>query len=199
MMEMTKVACVGDSITWGYSIIGRSRYSYPAVLQQLLGEGYEVKNFGFNDASARLDADTPYVTKEVYGQSHEFQPDIVVIMLGSNDTKRRNWDPEKYRHGYTTIIDSYLALDSHPKIYLMTPPHIYNVLGINIYSLFEETVANGVIPVVQSMAAERGFQVIDVHSLLDRKSLFNDGVHPGREGARMIAELVASAIRQWND
>ena len=66
---MKKIACIGDSITWGFTIINRRKHSYPALLQQRLGPDYEVRNFGYNDASARFDADTPYVKKAAYKKS----------------------------------------------------------------------------------------------------------------------------------
>lgn len=87
---MKRIACVGDSITWGFTIVNRRKYSYPALLQQRLGADYEVRNFGQNDAAARFDADTPYVKKRVFQESLDWNPDIVLLMLGSNDTKKRN-------------------------------------------------------------------------------------------------------------
>ena len=64
---MVKVACIGDSITWGFTLLCPWKQSYPALLQERLGDGYEVRNFGYNDASARFDADTPYVRKRSIG------------------------------------------------------------------------------------------------------------------------------------
>ena len=113
---MKRIACVGDSITWGFTIVNRRKYSYPALMQQRLGDEYEVRNFGYNDAAARFDADTPYVKKNVYQDSLEWNPDVVLLMLGSNDTKRRNWDPEIFRRDYTRIVKSYLKLPSKPRV-----------------------------------------------------------------------------------
>ena len=86
---MTKLACIGDSITSGFTLLNPRRNSYPSLLQKMLGDGYEVRNFGVLDAAARFDADTPYVRKKAYTKSLDWNPDIVLIMLGSNDTKRR--------------------------------------------------------------------------------------------------------------
>ncbi len=66
---MIKVACIGDSITWGFTLLNPWKQSYPALLQEKLGAGYQVRNYGYNDASARFDADTPYVSKRVYRDS----------------------------------------------------------------------------------------------------------------------------------
>ena len=104
---MTKVACIGDSITWGFTLLNPWKQSYPALLQERLGKEYEVHNFGYNDASARFDADTPYVSKRVYRESLAWNPDIVLLMLGTNDTKTRNWDPDIFRRDYLRIVSSF--------------------------------------------------------------------------------------------
>ena len=46
--EPIRVACVGDSITFGYGIKDRDKMSYPAQLGKRLGNKYEVRNFGVN-------------------------------------------------------------------------------------------------------------------------------------------------------
>lgn len=35
---MTRMACIGDSITWGFTLLNPSRQSNPALLQQMLAE-----------------------------------------------------------------------------------------------------------------------------------------------------------------
>ena len=101
-----RVACIGDSITWGFTIVNRRKNTYPALLQKRLGPDYEVRNFGYNDASARFDADTPYVKKSVYKKSLDWNPDVVLLMLGTNDTKKHNWDPDIFRRDYRKIAES---------------------------------------------------------------------------------------------
>lgn len=70
--QVIKVACVGNSITYGAGISNREKNSYPAQLQYYLGEGYEVRNFGSNGATAQSDGDYPYVCTEVYSESKNF-------------------------------------------------------------------------------------------------------------------------------
>ena len=113
---MIKVACIGDSITSGFTLLNPRRDSYPSLLQKMLGDSYEVRDFGVLDAAARFDADTPYVRKKAYTKSLDWNPDIVLIMLGSNDTKRRNWDPEIFRRDYRKIVSSYMGLPSCPRV-----------------------------------------------------------------------------------
>lgn len=58
-----KIACVGDSLTYGYASTNPATNSYPSVLGQLLGDSYQVGNFG-KSSSYVLDPDNPYNIKE---------------------------------------------------------------------------------------------------------------------------------------
>src|SRR5438270_834071 len=82
-----KVACVGDSITQGS---GLQENTYPLQLQRMLGSNYEVRNFGVGGATLLEQGDKPYIQQKLYQDSLAFQPDVVVIMLGTNDSKPQN-------------------------------------------------------------------------------------------------------------
>ncbi len=189
---MKKVACVGDSITWGFTIVNRGKYSYPAVLQQLLGEGFEVRNFGHNDAAARFDADTPYVSKKAYRDSLAWEPDIVLLMLGTNDTKPWNWNPGIFREDYLRLVESYLALPSHPRVVLVAPIRIFKLIPVTI--LNPDVLEEGVRPAIRDIAAQLHLQFIDLYDLFDSARLCRDGVHPQRDGARLLAEALFRAV-----
>ena len=191
---MIRVACIGDSITWGFTLLNPWKQGYPAVLQEMLGEGYEVRNFGYNDASARFDADTPYVRKRVYLESIEWNPDIVLLMLGTNDTKTRNWDPDIFRRDYRKIVDSYRNLASHPRIILIAPIRIFLILGRPLLGVHPETMEEGVRPAIREMAEEMGLELVDLKDLFTDCHYCRDGVHPQRTGARMLAETIFAAI-----
>lgn len=192
---MTKVACVGDSITWGFTIVNRRKNSYPSVLQGLLGADYEVRNFGYNDASARFDADTPYVTKKAYRDSQEWNPDIVLLMLGSNDTKRRNWNPEIFRRDYSKLVESYRALPSSPRVILIAPIRIFQPLSIPVLGLYSDTMENGVRPAIREIATEKGLELVDLVDLFQDSRYLMDGVHPQTTGARMLAQAIYSGVK----
>ncbi len=189
---MKKLACVGDSITWGFTIVNRGKYSYPAVLQQLLGEGFEVRNFGHNDAAARFDADTPYVCKKAYRDSLAWEPDIVLLMLGTNDTKPWNWNSGTFREDYLRLVESYLALPSHPRVVLVAPIRIFKLIPVTI--LNPDVLEEGVRPAIRDIAAQKGLQLIDLYDLFDSPRFCRDGVHPQRDGARMLAETLFKSI-----
>ena len=187
---MIKVACIGDSITSGYTLLNPRRDSYPSLLQKMLGEDYEVRNFGVLNAAARFDADTPYVTKKAYRKSLEWNPDIVLIMLGSNDTKRRNWDPEIFRRDYSKIVTSYIELPSCPSVCLIAPIRIFRIWGIPLMGLYPESMEEGVRPAIQEVAKKMNLQYIDLKNTFNDSSYCIDGVHPQRTGTRMIAEHI---------
>ena len=187
---MKKVACVGDSITWGFTIFNPGKNGYPAVLQQLLGEDFEVRNYGYNDAAARYDAETPYVNKKVYRDSLAWEPDIVILMLGTNDTKPWNWNPEIFRRDYARLVDSYLALPSHPKVVLVAPIRIFRVIRVPVIALNPDVLEEGVRPAIHAMAEEKGLQLVDLYDLFDSPRYCRDGIHPQRRGARMLAEAI---------
>lgn len=189
---MKKLACVGDSITWGFTIVNRGKYSYPAVLQQLLGEGFEVRNFGHNDAAARFDADTPYVSKKAYRDSLAWEPDIVLLMLGTNDTKPWNWNPGIFREDYLRLVESYLALPSHPRVVLVAPIRIFKLIPVTI--LNPDVLEEGVRPAIRDIAAQLHLQFVDLYDLFDSARLCRDGVHPQRDGARLLAETLFKAV-----
>ena len=192
---MIRVACIGDSITWGFTLLNPWKQSYPALLQEKLGEGYEVRNFGYNDASARFDADTPYVNKRVYRDSLSWNPDIVLLMLGTNDTKKRNWDPEIFRRDYRRIVESYRALSSNPRVILIAPIRIFLPLGFPLLGLYPETMEEGVRPAIREMAADMGLELIDLQDLFTDSSYCRDGIHPQKAGARMLADAIYAGVR----
>ena len=192
---MIRVACIGDSITWGFTLLNPWKQSYPALLREKLGTDYEVRNYGYNDAAARFDADTPYVSKRVYRDSLAWNPDIVLLMLGTNDTKKRNWDPEVFRRDYRRIVESYLALSSHPRVVLIAPIRIFLPLGLPLLGLYPETMEEGGRPAIREMAADMGLELIDLQDLFTDSSYCRDGIHPQKAGARMLADAIYAGVR----
>ena len=191
---MKRVACIGDSITWGFTLLRPSKQSYPALLQEMLGPEYEVRNFGHNDAAARFDADTPYIKKRVYQKSIEWNPDIVLIMLGTNDTKRRNWDPNIFRRDYTELVKTYMALPARPRVILIAPIRIHLPFKIPLLGLYPETMEESVRPAIREIAAKLGLELVDLVDLFPDSTYMMDGVHPQAAGARLLAEAIYRSV-----
>ena len=193
--RIIKVACVGNSITYGAGIPNREKNSYPAQLQYYLGDGYEVRNFGSNGATAQSDGDYPYVRTGVYSESKNFLPDIVLIKLGTNDTKPQNWKDEKrFMDEYQTLIDAYRSLDSHPQVILLTPVRCFltekNTISPRI---IEEEVR----PAVEQLAYDNRLGIIDLNNMLGNQwnqAIMPDRLHPSSIGAGAIARKIGDYL-----
>ena len=123
-----RVACVGNSITYGMLVEDRERNCYPAVLGRMLGAGYDVRNFGHSGATLLNKGHNPYTKTKEYAEAIAFRPDIVVIHLGINDTDPRNWPNfrDEFIPDYAALIESFREANPAAKVYIcrMTPiPH----------------------------------------------------------------------------
>jgi len=187
-----KVACIGDSITYGARIRNRNVNSYPAQLGRMLGEGYSVSNFGVSGATLLKKGNKPYWRQRAFGFARKSLPDVVVIKLGTNDTKPANWKhSDSLVDDYVEMVKTFQGLDSKPKVFICYPVPVFpEQWGIN-----DKAVREGVIPAVNTVAEKTGAGIIDLYAPLKEKSeLFPDKVHPNAEGAKIIAETVARAI-----
>ncbi len=188
-----KVACVGNSITFGAGIKDRANHSYPAVLERMLGDGYEVTNFGVSARTLLNKGDFPYMKETMFQDALNYSPNVVVIMLGTNDSKPQNWKyKEEYPKDMETMVNAFEALSSKPKIYLCYPPKAFAIQwGIN-----DSIIVADVIPMINQVAKKMGLDVIDLHTpTKDLKALFPDFIHPNPQGAAVLAKEVYQAIR----
>ena len=188
--EPVKVACVGDSITQGAG--AQKGKSYPAQLQGLLGEGYQVGNFGVSGRTLLKKGDFPYWKEKKYQEALAMEPAIVVIMLGTNDTKPQNWKFEaEFAADYRELVKSFQTLKSKPKVFVYRP---VPVPGKGNYGINEENIQKE-IPRLDVLAKELGCEVIDMHAALEKSpELLPDRVHPNTAGAGEMAKAAAKAI-----
>ncbi|MDE5990499.1 MAG: hypothetical protein K2H36_02825 [Clostridia bacterium] len=194
--DQIKIACVGDSITYGCMVKNWRKNNYPTVLGKTLGDEYCVNNFGYTNRTAIKSADFPLVNEKVYKQSLDFAPNIVFILLGTNDSKANNWDKDKFIKDYGEIIDSYLQLKSSPKLYMIIPPPVFEVGGKVLYKLRKDVIENDICPAVEFIANSKGIELIDMRELFDgRKELFADGVHPNAQGCKIFAKKIFDVLR----
>lgn len=192
-----KIACVGDSITYGLFVANRNKNNYPNVLNGLLGDNYCVNNFGYTDRTAIKGGDHPFIKEKVYTQSLDFKPDIVIILLGTNDSKENNWDESAFISDYSELIDSYLSIDSHPKVYVLLPPPVFEVRGKVLYQIRKQIIEQEVIPAVEQIAKSMNVEYIDLYNVFaNRNDLFYDGVHPTADGSVLLAKTVFEKIAQ---
>lgn len=190
--ENLRISCVGDSITEGTGLSNPSQESYPAQLSSMLGEGWEVGNFGKKSATVLKTGTTPYWNTSKYIPSYDFNPGIVIIMLGTNDAKPINWtNKSQFIAHYSELIQTYKNLESQPKVYICYPPPVYGVVS----GITDSRIKNEVIPKIAEVASRNNVEVIDIYSALSNKSsLFPDKVHPNKDGARVLAEKIYQTI-----
>ena len=187
--KVLKVACVGDSITYGSGIADRQNDAYPSVLQKLLGRGYIVRNFGVSGATLLKKGDKPYWTQPQFQRSSDFAPDIVLIMLGTNDTKAQNWAKKAdFAADYRALIAHYATLKSHPRVFALLAPPIYQN---GTFGISPTTMENETLPLIKQV----GGDTINVHdALLNHPEWFRDTVHPLEAGDAVIAKTVYDAL-----
>ena len=162
--DAVRVACIGNSITFGAGIKNRSRDSYPSVLARMLGDNYWVKNFGVSARTMLNKGDHPYMNEPAYKNALAFNPNIVVIKLGTNDSKSFNW---KYKADFMkdaqNMINAFKGLPSQPKIYLCYPSKAYLTGdGIN-----DDIISKEIIPMIKKLAKKNDLSVIDLHTAMD--------------------------------
>lgn len=187
-----RVACVGDSITYGDGIEQRETKSYPAVLDQLLGPQFEVRNLGVNGATLLKKGDKPYWAQPEFQAVSEFNPDAIIVMLGTNDTKPDNWTSrENFANDLRAMVDYFTRLPSKPRIWICLPVPVYETR----WGIREEVLVQEVIPAIQKVADEKEIPLIDLHDALNqRPDLFPDKIHPNAAGAALMARTIKGAL-----
>lgn len=195
--DVTRVACVGDNITYGYGLRDREANAYPVWLGRWLGTNYDVRNFGVSTTTLLHRGDYPYIVRPAYTNALDFKADIVIIDFGANDSKHpgdgsldsdnavNNWQHKgDFIDDYKTMIAAFRQSNPAAKIFICHPtPDFPGRWGIN-----DKTIRDEMIPMIRTVAEETGAGVIDLRSALaGRSGLFPDTVHPNNEGSRLMA------------
>lgn len=190
-----KVSCVGNSITYGMRLDDRERESYPVRLQEMLGDRYEVGNFGKSGATLLRHGHRPYFEQEEFRQAMEFAGDIVVIHLGVNDTDPRNWPhfQDEFVGDYLALIDSLRSVNPKARFLIarMTPigsTHSRFISGTKTWH-------GQIQEAIETVAYAAGAELIDFYEpLYPYPWMFPDAVHPNAEGAGILAKTVYQGI-----
>ncbi|MCM1110241.1 MAG: GDSL-type esterase/lipase family protein [Clostridium sp.] len=191
----TKVACIGNSITFGYGTADPSTDSYPSQLAVMLGDDFEVANFGRSGATLLADGHNPYTKSPQWRDALAFAPDIAVIHLGINDTDPRNWPnyADRFTTDYLALLDSLRAVNPDVRIILanlspISATHHRFTTGTRLWrDMIRDRIAD--------IATMTGLELIDFETpLIDHRDLCPDGLHPDRKGLGLMAEYVRGAI-----
>lgn len=193
--KQIKVACVGNSITYGSGLADRSTESYPVQLQELLGDGYEVSNFGKPGATLLNKGHRPYMQQQEFKRALDFAGDVVVIHLGINDTDPRDWPNYRdfFVKDYLALIDSFRVVNPRARILIARLTPI-----ADRHPRFESGTRDWhgeIQQAIETVARQAGVQLIDFHEpLYPYPYMFPDAVHPTKEGTAIMANTVYSAI-----
>ena len=187
-----RIVCVGDSITYGQGVLfSRETDSYTAILADMTNS--TVVNYGLSSRTLLSSGNFPYTKEHHYTDSLSEQADVVIIMLGSNDSKPTFWNKEQFMTEYSAMISSYLEMGSKPEVYVMIPPRVY--IEQDGGNCDDATIGGELKDAVISLGEELSIGVIDLYALTtDHPEWFSDGLHPNAEGNRAIAEEIAKAI-----
>ena len=194
-----RIACVGDSITYGCTIPACFWRSYPRKLGRMLGNEFCVCNFGVNDRTMQETSQKPYIREKAWRNSRAFEPEIVILLLGSNDSKAANWvSDEHFTEQYQRFIQSYAALPSCRKIILCTPPRVFRPAAKLFYLSNDLDIdrIEHIAELVRRLALENGLSLVELYEpTLNRRDLFGmDGAHPNAAGAGFLADRIKTAV-----
>jgi sialate O-acetylesterase len=193
--KIIKVACIGNSVTYGYGLKDPSTQSYPVQLQNMLSNKYEVKNFGHNGATLLRNGHNPYYKTKEFSAAINFIPDIAIIHLGLNDTDPRDWNNYSgdFKCDYAWLLDTFRKVNPNIKVYicLMTPI-------FNDHPRFRSGTRDWywqIQNLIPEIAKVNHAGLIDLHTpFYFHPNLFPDALHPDKEGAIILAKTVYSAI-----
>lgn len=205
VQAITKVACVGNSITEGYGIWDKKKY--PEHLQDMLGSDYKVENFGHSSQMFHKASSQSYWNSPKFNAAYEFAPDIVVIELGTNDSKyfydgqgsssgynymyNPSYKDEMYKD-YEALIDTFAHQPQAPRIIATLQPYAQNVE----WGIVDTAIVNQINPLIKEVATKKGVAIIDLHSQFNKLEwLLDDVVHPNETGAKELAQIIANGIQ----
>jgi acyl-CoA thioesterase I len=190
--QVIKVACIGDSITEGAGVNNPTVNAYPVVLGRLLGTNYQTRNFGVSGRTLLKRGDYPYWNEAAFRSATNYAPDIVTILLGTNDSKPYNWRyKDEFVPDLRAMIDVFANLPSHPRIFVCQPVPAYGVQ----FDINPDVIKSEIIPLIKQVVREKNVSTVNLYTPLSgRPDLFPDLIHPNAAGAALIARSLHGAL-----
>lgn len=191
-----RVACIGASTTYGGNIPNSPLNAFPPQLQRILGDDWDVRNFGVNSTGILKKGDFPYWNTSAFKAAKDFLPDVVIFNLGVNDVKPQNWKYKKdFFADYKEMVNIFKNLPSHPVIYLCREVPVFQ----DHWGITAKVVNNELYPMKKRLAKEMHLPMINLYKpLINDAALFGDGIHPNAEGAGIVAQTIAKALTGKN-
>lgn len=190
-----RVACIGDSITYGYGLQDRENDCYPSQLQEMLGSGWIVGNFGKNGATLLRHGHRPYILQPEFSAALEFKADIYVIHLGVNDTDPRNWPNyrDEFVGDYLALMDTLRSVSPKAQFYIaeITPIGDRHPRFQSGTKEWQDEIRQA----IRNVADISGTYLLDFHTpLYPYPQHLPDAIHPDTFGAGLLAKTVYSAL-----
>lgn len=188
-----KIACIGNSITYGYGVDDRVHNAFPVQLQQLLGDDYEVRNYGVSGRTLLKNGDLPYWDTQEFKDALEYKADIVLIKLGTNDSKLQNRNKlNEFETDYKALVTEIRKSNEQARVVLMLPVPSFLKDSTKIW---DPVLKKEIIPFTQKVAYDLDLESIDLYQLfIESPNLMPDGVHPSSIGATEIAKRLYEHI-----
>jgi len=196
--EKRRIVCIGDSITFGAGVQKTRRQdAWTYVWNRALGDSFQVLNYGVSGATLQKVGDFPYHKVGFLKRVEKAGPEMIVLMLGTNDAKPYNWNEKRFIREYESRIQDLMRRSRSCRLVLMAPPRAFpdQVTGITGYDIDPGPVEGSIRRAVHSLGNRYGLQVIDLFALTkDHPEYFDDGVHPNKEGNKVIAGFLEKEI-----
>lgn len=198
--KLITVACVGDSITRGSGSSNPETTSYPGVLQSNLGKDFHVLNYGVSGTTALKTSEKPFWRSDMYSLSLKSKPNYVIIMFGTNDSKKKAWRESEFEANYMELIKKYQALSTKPVIFLCVPPPYY--AKESLFGIQGDIINNELPRIIPKIAKAAGIRLVNIYHFLggenmDKENMFSDGLHPNDDGYEVIANQVSASILEY--
>lgn len=193
--QKIKIACIGNSVTAGYLLKSPQKDSYPSQLQQMVGEKYDVGNFGHSGATLLKKGHNPYYKTKEFKAALAFVPDIAIVHLGLNDTDPRNWPEFKaeFEGDYSWLLDTLRTVNPNVKLFICKLSPIFS--GHPRFKSGTREWYQQIQAIIPAIANANRTGLIDLNKALHtRPELFADNLHPDEEGASIIAKTVYQGI-----
>ena len=188
--KVSKVVCIGDSITYGYGLVNRIEDGWPYLLNE--EDKYDVIEYGLSGSCAMRNSVFPY-PQDVLEKALYEEADIYIFMLGTNDSMKAQWDATAFKKDYMSIIEPFK--ESGARIVIMAPIRVF-AMGREVtdYSINPDCVEHEVRDIVKDISKEMDLEYIDLFPVIKKDSLTLDGIHPNEKGNQLIYKTIKKKL-----
>lgn len=191
------ILCIGDSITFGMGVYkNRETEAWPYLLNILLGDDFQVLNYGISGATLLRSGNQPY-KQDFLDVAIQANAELYLIMLGTNDSKPYNWKGEQFERELLAWIETIRTEDSHRDVVLMMPPKAFPIKkGKVAFDISNDTISGELYQIILRVAEREKVPLIDLYALTsEHPEFFGDGVHPNTLGNQVIAQHIYEKLK----